>query len=173
MISAIVAIDSNYAIGNKNGLLAHIPADMKHFKDLTMGSTVVMGRKTYDSLPKKPLPHRLNLVITSKVKNQYEIQDDGSIFISMEYVKNWLINRKAVGDYVFIIGGGQIYKELLPYCDKIYLTKIFHAYEDADTYFPNIEEMDEWKLAKEGEFQEYNGLEYQFCEYIRSNVEDD
>lgn len=173
MISVIVAADLNNAIGNKNGLLAHIPADMKHFKDLTMGSTVVMGRKTYDSLPKKPLPNRLNLVITSKVKDRYEIQDDGSIFVSMEYAKTWLINRKAIGDYVFIIGGGQIYKELLPYCDKIYLTKIFHAYEDADTYFPNIDKMDEWKQEKAGEVKEYNGLKYQFCEYTRSGFEDD
>lgn len=170
MISAIVAVDSNYAIGNKNGLLAHIPADMKHFKSLTSGATVVMGRKTYDSLPIKPLPNRLNLVITSKVKDRYEIQNDGSIFVSMEYVKNWLVNRKAIGDYVFIIGGGQIYKELLSYCDKVYLTKIFHAYETADTYFPNIEEMNEWKLEKVGEMQEYNELKYQFCEYIRSDI---
>lgn len=167
MISAIVCVDSNYAIGNKNGLLANIPEDMKHFKDLTMGSTVVMGRKTYDSLPKKPLPNRLNIVITSKAGDRYVRQEDGSVWMSMEFAKNWLINRKVVGDYVFIIGGGQIYKALLPFCEKVYLTKVFHSYKDTDTYFPNIDEKREWKLENAGEIKVYNGLKYQFCEYVR------
>lgn len=167
MISAVVCADSNYAIGNKNGLLAHIPEDMKLFKDLTIGATVLMGRKTYDSLPQKPLPNRLNIVITSKVGERYERQEDGSVWMSMEYAKNWLINRRIVGDYVLIIGGGQIYKELLPFCEKVYLTKVFHEYETADTYFPNIEENREWMREKAGEVKEYNGLKYQFCEYVR------
>lgn len=173
MISAIVATDLNYAIGNKNNLLVHIPEDLKYFKALTSGATVIMGRKTYDSLPVKPLPNRLNLVITSKAKDRYEIQDDGSIFVSMEYIKNWLINRKAVGGCVFIIGGGQIYKELLSYCDKIYLTKVLHSYTNVDTYFPNIEKMKEWKLVKTEDIKEYNGLKYQFCEYVtdKTNID--
>lgn len=172
MISAVVCVDSNYAIGNKNGLLAHIPEDMKHFKDLTMGATVIMGHKTYDSLPKKPLPNRLNLVVTSKALNEYEKKEDGSIWISMEHAKNFIKKMKQTEGYVFIIGGGQIYKALLPFCETTYVTKVFHTYEDADTFFPNIDDTQEWKQVKAGEIKDYNGLQYQFCEYERTVLND-
>lgn len=165
MISAIVCVDENWGIGSNGNLLIHIPEDMKFFKDSTFGATVVMGRKTYESLPKKPLSNRLNIVISSKVKDRYEIQKDGSILVSMEFAKNWIINRKLVEDYIFIIGGGQIYKELLPYCEYVYATKVYHTYENVDTYFPNIENIPEWEIEYKSEIKEHSGVKYQFYTY--------
>ena len=166
MISAIVCVDQNFGIGNNNNLLAHIPEDMKFFRQQTDDSIVIMGRKTYDSLPTKPLPNRTNIVITSNTA----LESTGdTIFSSMEYIKNWLFNqRNATRDNrdVYVIGGGQIYKELLPYCDCIYLTKVFHSYDNVDTYFPNINK-DEWMLGFASEVKEHNGIKYQFLRYYR------
>lgn len=168
MIAAIVCADTNFGIGAKNQLLAHIPEDMKMFKKRTDGNIVIMGRKTYDSLPIKPLPNRTNIVITSNTA--LEPTDNNTIFSNIEFVKHWLSNYNATsnnGD-VYIIGGGQIYKELLPYCNHIYITKVFHSYDNADTYFPNIDEMpDDWRLAYKSEVKEHNGIKYQFLYYYR------
>ena len=123
MISAIVCIDKNWGIGFNGELLEHIPEDMKHFKELTTKNTVVMGRKTWDSLPKKPLPDRCNIIISRQGKH-YE-KNDG-------YYPTWTMPLEEcimsmmndnINDY-FIIGGGQIYEQLLPYCDRVYITKI-------------------------------------------------
>ena len=170
MISAIVAVDNNFAIGNKNGLLAHIPEDLRQFKQLTTGSTVIMGRKTYESLPKRPLPNRMNLVITSQVKDGYKMQEDGAIFMSMDYAKNWILHKQLSKpkEPIFVIGGGQIYKELLPYCDKLYITKINHSYKEADTYFPNIDEDKIGIIKSSSDIKDFDGLEYQFFEYVRN-----
>lgn len=181
MISAIVCIDSNYGIGSKGDLLAHIPEDLKMFKELTTNNIVIMGRKTYESLPKKPLPNRTNIIITSQ-KEYYPYFEDiknSPIYEDMESVKLYLScfeKLKAIYDVnvrnkdVYIIGGGMIYKELLPFCKRIYITKILHTYDDVDTYFPNIDNMPEWKMISASEVKEYNGLEYQF--YIYDNVND-
>lgn len=168
MIAAIVAIDSNYGIGSKNELLVHIPEDLKMFKYLTLGSSVIMGRKTYDSLPKKPLPNRENIIITSKAKT-FEIQYDGTILSSMEHIKKWLSDDKVINDNngIFVIGGGMIYKELLPLCERVYATKILHSYDNVDTFFPDIDNMPEWIMTSASEIKEYNGIQYQFCIYDR------
>lgn len=168
MISAIVAVDNNYGIGNKNGLLAHIPEDLKLFKELTMNNTVIMGRKTFDSLPVKPLPSRNNIVITSKV-NDYTCDyyyNDVVLYSNMELAKRLLtpVNN------IFIMGGGTIYRELLPYCQRVYLTKILHNYEEVDTYFPNIDNMPEWVLTSESEEKEYEGVKYKFCVYDKKQI---
>lgn len=165
MISAIVCVDNNWGIGSNGDLLVHIPEDMKFFKDSTFCTTVAMGRKTYESLPKKPLPHRVNIVISSKVDKGYKLQKDGSVWMPMKHVKKWLINIKFVEDCVFVIGGGQIYKELLPFCDKAYVTKVYHAYENVDTYFPNLDNIPEWEIESKSEIKEYNGVKYQFYTY--------
>ena len=165
MITTIVCTDLNYGIGSKNELLIHIPEDMKFFKQQTDDSVVIMGRKTYDSLPNKPLPNRTNIVITSNTSLKSTGQ---TIFSSIEYIKNWLFNKRDAtrdNENIYIIGGGEIYKELLPYCDKVYLTKVFKTYENADTFFPNIDEMHEWKLTNSSEVKEYNNIQYQFLTY--------
>lgn len=172
MIAAVVAVDTNYGIGNKNNLLVNIPEDMKMFKNITTGGTVVVGRKTYDTIPNKPLPNRTNIIVTSKV-DRPKIQEDEAIHSNMEYIKTWLSNQAVINENngIFVIGGGAIYKELLPYCERVYITKILHAFDEVDTYFPNIDEMPEWGLTSESEIKEYNGIKYQFCVYDRVDYE--
>ena len=166
MIAAVVAVDENWGIGSNNELLAHISEDLKNFKKLTKNNVVIMGRKTYESLPNKPLPNRVNVVISSK---NHTLEDKGIIFVSMDYIKTFLGTQSsnALAD-CFIIGGGMIYKELLPYCEKVYVTKIHHAYENVDTYFPNVDKMPEWEMTMISENKKYNDIEYQFCIYRRN-----
>lgn len=159
MISAIVAVDENYGIGYNNKLLCNLAEDLKHFKNLTTNNIVVMGRKTWDSLPKKPLPNRTNIVITSSVKD-YEITNSGVIFITMDLFKKSI--KKTNEKYnIFVIGGSQIYKELIPYCDYIHLTRIHKSFENVDTYFPELKE-NEWKLLDVEPTITQGDIEYQF-----------
>ena len=163
MISAIVAVDENFGIGFNGDLLEHIPEDLKHFKELTSGHTVVMGRKTWDSLSKKPLPNRHNLVIT-KDPSIYELTNE-VWFYTLRQIEVLMLKNKNVN--YFVIGGGQIYEKLLPICDKVYLTKIMISHENVDTYFPNIELMDNWKCLEQSEIKQYNDISYQFKTYSR------
>ena len=125
----IAAVGKNLELGKNNDLIWHFKEDMKFFKETTLGHTVIMGRKTFESLP-KALPNRLNVVITSdkgyKAENAVVVS---SVEEALKYCEN---------DEAFILGGGMIYKELLPYADKLYLTEIEDSCEDADTYFPSF-----------------------------------
>lgn len=174
MIAAIVCVDSNFGIGSKNHLLAHIPEDMKMFKDITTGHSIIMGRKTYDSLPKKPLPNRTNIVITHMNRHP-QIQRENLLHSNMEYIKAWLSKKEVIEENngIYVIGGGTIYKELLPLCERVYITKVFHAYEDVDAFFPNIDEMPEWEMTSASEIKEHDGIQYQFCVYDRNDYEID
>ena len=160
MISAIVAVDNNWGIGFNGDLLERIPEDMKNFVHLTTGNVVIMGRKTWDSLPKKPLPNRTNIVITSNPN----IYNDAE-FMDLFDAKLYLIYNK--NDDIFIIGGGKIYEELLPVCDRVYVTKIFKDHDQIDTYFPNLDESDEWVPAMQSTLRTYKDLTYQFWQYDR------
>ena len=162
MISAVVAVDNNWGIGYNGDLLEHIPGDLKYFKELTSGYAVVMGRKTWDSLPKKPLPNRFNVVITSQERHFEEM----TAFIPFSEAVSRL-KHSPKEDNWFIIGGGQIYKELLPYCDRVYVTKIFKDHDKVDTYFPNLDESDEWAPAMQSALHTYKDLTYQFWQYDR------
>ena len=161
MISAIVAVDNDWGIGFNGDLLEHIPADLKYFKALTSGHTVVMGTNTWNSLPKKPLANRSNIIISSA---QRLIMCQNTLRLHMEDIIEYF---KYTKDEVFIIGGGSIYKQLLPYCEKVYVTKINKSHENIDTYFPNLDELDEWTLGESSEVYEYNDFTYQFCQYNR------
>lgn len=167
MISAIVCVDENWGIGSNGDLLVHIPEDMKHFKRLTTGNVVVMGRKTWESLPNKPLPNRLNLIVTSGEKTI----DFMTVSINIEET---IVRAKAASkdpeDEWFVIGGGQLYKELLPYCDKAYVTKVKHAYKNVDTYFPNIDNIPEWEIIEKSEMKEYKDIKYQFYTYRKKDI---
>ena len=162
MISAIVAVDENFGIGFNGDLLEHIPEDLKHFKQLTTNKTIIMGRKTWESLPNKPLPDRLNIVVTSKERSFEEM----TVFTSFEEVYSRATHIIPEDEW-FIIGGGSIYKEFLPIYDKVYLTKIMVSHENVDTYFPNIELMDNWKCVEQSEIKQYNNISYQFKTYSR------
>lgn len=170
MISAIVCVDNNWGIGYKGKLLANIPEDMKFFKETTSGNIVVMGRKTWDSLPKKPLEKRMNCVITSKVDSVEYNRDDNYYLMNLDCAKDIfpILSRHDLD--IFIIGGGVIYKELIPYCDNIYLTKILHSYDNVDTYFPNIDDLSEWEMEYKSEVKEHNDIKYQFYTYKKKEV---
>jgi dihydrofolate reductase len=163
MISAIVAVDQNWGIGYKGELLEYLPPDLEYFKELTTNHIVVMGRKTWDSLPKKPLKDRLNIVISSQPK---EVLGDLSIRISMEEAKIRLALSSADEKW-FIIGGGTIYKELLPICDRVYVTKILKDHENVDTYFPDLDKSSEWEIDTCTDLRTSDNINYAFLTYDR------
>lgn len=162
-MNLIVAVDKNWAIGANNDLLISIPNDMKHFKEKTMGHIVVMGKNTLESFPNsKPLKNRTNIVIA--LETDYEVE--GAIVV---YTMEDLLKEidKYESSEVFVIGGGSIYRQLLPYCDTAYITHIDHEFE-ADTFIPNLDEMaDEWYIAEESQKFSYEGMDYTFRTYKR------
>ena len=169
MISAIVAVDSNWGIGYNGQLLEHISDDLKRFKELTSNNTVVMGRKTWESLPNKPLPNRFNIVLTS-TPFQME-QTVNTKFLAMD---DFLMNLDSLEEFmneygkeIFIIGGGQIYHSLLSIYDRVYVTKIYKSHENVDSYFPNLDNDNNWKMVSASEILTNNNLTYQFCCYDR------
>ena len=161
MISIIVAIAENYAIGKKGDLLCHLPADLKHFKEITTGSTVLMGERTFFSLPKHPLPNRRNIVLT-------DVQ--GKTFEGAEavYSLDELCAKISPDEEAFVIGGGMVYRQMMERADKLYITHIHHSWEDADTFFPEIKES-EWQrtTAERHEADEKNPYAFTFAEYVR------
>jgi dihydrofolate reductase len=171
MIIAIVCVDKNWGIGYQGKLLTCIPEDMRFFKEKTTNNVVIMGRKTYESLPSKPLPRRTNIVVTSKITSPCEVcevDENGTIFVTMDFVKTFLstLSENSPVNY-FIIGGGQIYNELLPYCQKAYVTKVNYGYKNVDAHFPNLDTMNNWAETENGEGKDYKGLRYKFCVYER------
>jgi dihydrofolate reductase len=161
-MNIIVAVDKNWAIGKDNQLLVSIPADMKLFRQETSGKVVVMGRKTLESFPNGlPLKQRTNIVLT-RDKN-YQVKG-ATVLHSVEEVLEEI--KKYPSDEVYCIGGDSIYRQFLPYCDTAHITKIDFAYQ-ADSFFPNLDEMDEWEITNESEEQTYFDLEYQFLKYER------
>lgn len=161
-MNLIVAVDKNWGIGKDNKLLVSIPADMKFFREETMNKVVVMGRKTLESFPNGlPLKQRTNIVLT-KDRN-YKVK--GAVLVhSLEELLDEL--RKYDTNEVYVIGGDSVYKLLLPYCDTAHVTKIDYAYE-ADSFFPNLDEMSEWEVTAASEEQTYFDLEYTFVKYSR------
>lgn len=161
-MKAIVAVDKNWAIGLNGKLLVSIPADMKFFRATTLGKVVVMGRKTLESFPnQKPLKDRVNIVVT----RDKSYKKDGVIVVTdLDQLKKEL--EKYNSDDVFVIGGESIYKQLIDECDTAYVTKIDYAYE-ADAYFPNLDEKENWEVAQEGDEETYYDLEYYFMTYTR------
>ena len=156
-MNAIVAVDKNWAIGNKGKLLVSIPNDMKMFREETSGKVVVLGRKTLATFPNGlPLKNRTNIILTSDKSFK---AGDSIIVHSIEELLDELKNYNT--EDVYIIGGDSVYKQMLPYVDICHVTKIDHAYE-ADTYFPNLEKDEEWGIVKESEEQTYFDIEYTF-----------
>lgn len=160
MIIAIAAVDKNWGIGRNGDLLVNIPEDKKFFKYITNNSIVIMGRKTWDSLPQKPLPNRENYVIT---KTPEKYSKEGAKFITLSEAIQ-MIENSEIGSRIFIIGGGQIYKKLLPYCAMAEITKVYKDFE-ADTFFPNLDTNTNWVTTGEAPVQYYNEIPYQFFTY--------
>ena len=166
MISIIVAIAENYAIGQKGDLLCHLPADLTHFKDITSGKTVLMGERSFYSLPRHPLPNRRNIVLTDVAGKTFEGAEAAySIEQAIEIANS---EELIVNSEAFVIGGGMVYRQFMPLADKLYITHIHHSWPEADTYFPEIKES-EWQLisAERHEADENNPYAFTFAEYTR------
>ena len=141
MLSAIVAIDRNGAIGKRGQLLCHMPADMRHFKETTMGHSIIMGRKTFESFPKGALPGRQNIVIT---RNRDYAPDGVTVVHSVDEA----LAAATIPGEVFIIGGEQIYNATFPLVGTIHLTVIDHKFNDVDAFFPRID-MRSWTITEQ------------------------
>jgi dihydrofolate reductase len=159
MISLIAAIGKNNELGKENKLLWSLPADMKHFKDITTLHTVIMGRKTFESIG-RPLPNRRNIVITKNVSYKKEgVEVAHSLAHALDLIKD-------KNEEIFIIGGGELYKETMPIADKLYITHVNAEDKEADTFFPEIIPV-VWNEVKheEHEADEKNPLPYTFSVY--------
>jgi dihydrofolate reductase len=159
MISIIVAVSDDWGIGKNNELLWNIPSDMKRFKRLTLGNTLIMGKKTWESLPVRPLKGRKNIVLTD---DPMECIDCSVTAYSIEDALS-----KCGKEEVFIIGGGSIYRQFMPLADRLYITHI-HKSVPADTYFPVIDKK-EWEAVEkeDGNPAENNGIQFTYITYIR------
>ena len=159
-MNVIAAVDENWAIGNRNELLVRIPADHKFFREETTGKVVILGRKTLQTFPGGlPLKNRENLILSG---NENFNVKDAEVFNSIEELLERLKDYDT--EDVYVIGGESVYRQLLPYCDTAHITKIDYAFE-ADAYFPNLDEMPEWKITQDSEEQTYFDLEYYFYKY--------
>ena len=161
-MNLIVAVDAKWGIGNKNSLLVRIPEDQKWFRETTTGKAVIMGRKTLESFPNKsPLKNRLNIVISGNP--DYKVE--GAVVVST--IEDAV---KAASDYadedIFVIGGESVYRQMLLYCDVAHVTKIDYVY-DADAHFPNLDEMEDWKITETSDERTYFDLIYEFVKYER------
>ena len=160
-MNAIVVADRNWAIGRNNGLLFSLPGDMKHFRTLTTGGTVIMGRRTLDSFPGgRPLPKRRNIVIT---RDPDFCREGCEIVHSPEAA----LALAGDGDDVWLIGGGSIYAALLNRCRRACVTRVDTAAPEADVFFPDLDALPEWTVEHTGEPITENGLTYRFVDYIR------
>lgn len=157
-MNAIVAVDENWGIGQNGQLLTRISADLRRFKTLTTGHTVILGRKTLQTFPGgKPLAGRENLIMSTTMDDAPE---GAKVFRDLDGLLVYA-PRDA-----FVIGGETVYRELLPYCEKVYVTKI-HKTFDADAFFPALDDLDGWRVTDQEEPQEENGVAFSYVTYER------
>ena len=158
MISLIAAMDQNNVIGYDNDMPWSLPNDLKHFKEVTSNHTIVMGRKTYESIG-RPLPNRKNIILS---RSGYQTDDDVEVISSIDEIK-----ELAKSEEIFVIGGGTIYEQVIPYADRLYITRIDAEFK-GDTYFPQFSETD-WKVIDEkaGIQNEQNIHSHRFYTYSR------
>ena len=158
-ISIIVAIAQNFAIGKNNDLLFHLPNDLKRFKEITSGKTIIMGRNTLLSLPKWPLPNRRHVVISDLPDDQFEgCEMASSIDEALEMVKD--------DNEAFVIGGGMVYRQFYPLAGKLYLTLV-HKDFDADIFFPEIDYSEWTEESRENFHDDKNDFDYSYINLIR------
>lgn len=161
----IVAVSKEFAIGKDNDLLFNLPSDLKYFKEKTIGKVVVMGERTYHSLPFRPLKNRTNIVLSSDPN----FMDEGVIIArSLDDLLDIL--KKYNTDDIFVIGGGSVYNLLMPYCKYAYVTEVDASVKDADTYINNIKTMPNWTLKTLGKKIHENGLTYRFNVYENGDI---
>ena len=161
-MNLIVAAAQDWAIGNEGGLLWHLPEDMRFFKRMTTGNVIIIGRKTLESFPGgRPLKDRINVVVS---RNEgLEVPGAQVVHSVSEAV---MFCSQFEQERVFAAGGGHIYKEMLPYCDTAYVTRVYAMFK-ADTYFPDLDADPHWEVADPGVTKEHEGLSYAFMTYKR------
>ena len=161
MISIIVAIAENNAIGKDNDLLWHIPSDLKRFKKITSGHTVIMGRRTFESLPRRPLPNRRNIVIT-------DIRDEMLEGCEMAYSIDEALAKCESPEENFVIGGASVYRQFLPFADRLYLTLVKKSY-DGDVFFPEID-FSQWRLSSSEVFLPDDTRDFSYANEIYERI---
>lgn len=164
MISLIAAMGNNRVIGLNNDMPWHLPKDLAHFKKITIGHPIVMGRKTYESIG-RPLPNRKNIILTRQ--ESLELPEEVMTVSNLETVLKW--SEENPEEEIFIIGGGNLYKQALPYADRLYITEINEDF-DGDTFFPAFDQ-EEWEIVDEtiGERDINNPYDFKFITYERRN----
>jgi len=163
-MNLIVAVDNNWAIGYQHELLIRIPNDHKHFREETTGKVVVLGRKTLETFPQGlPLKNRTNIILSTNQDFQVK---DAIVVHSVEELLEEL--KKYADEDIYIIGGDSVYRQLLPYCNVAHVTKIDHEYQ-ADAYFPNLDQDEEWEITADSDEQTYFDIPYQFIKYERKS----
>lgn len=160
----IVAVSQDFAIGKDNDLLFNLPSDLKYFKEKTLNKVVIMGDRTYQSLPKRPLPKRINIVLS---KNGIDVKDGVIVVRSLEELFKEI--KKYDSKDVFVCGGATVYNLLMDYCELAYITKIEKTVP-ADTYINNIDKMTNWYVESQSDVQNENGLDYRFIVYRNKNI---
>lgn len=164
VINTIVAVDDKWAIGKNNDLLFSIPDDMKYFRKMTLGAAVVYGKNNLLSFPGgKPLPKRRNIVISTTLapSEEYEVVRD------LKELAELLAGETE--REIFVIGGAEVYSQLLPYCKNAYVTKMYRDFE-GEKFFPVLDEKPEWELREQGELLDFEGLKYSFNRYENTDV---
>ena len=163
-MNLIVAVSGDFAIGKDNDLLFNLPSDLKYFKEKTTNKVVVMGERTYMSLPKRPLKNRINIVLSS---NPEFVADGAKVVHSLEEL--FLELKQYDSSDVYVCGGASVYNLLMDYCTYAYVTKV-DKIVPADTYINNIDKKENWKLVSQSEIMEENDLKFTFCLYKNFEV---
>lgn len=159
-MTLILVMDNDCAIGKNNSLLCALPADMKHFREITQNSAVIMGRKTYESFPKRPLPNRENIVLSRSIKSL----KGAVIFDNIEKLSEYV---RGLDKKVFVIGGGEIYTQLERYCDEALITRVYENF-GGDVFFRDIEHDPAWQLAESSPLIETGSRNIRFFRYVRN-----
>ncbi len=161
-MNMIAAVDRNWAIGRKGGLLVSIPNDHKHFREETTGKVVVLGRKTLETFPQGlPLQGRTNIILSRDP--QFRVKG-AEVVHSLEELRAGLKAYRE--EDVYCVGGESIYRQLLPWCNRVHITKIDRSYE-ADAWFPNLDKDPDWEITADSEEQTYFDIAYTFLRYER------
>ena len=164
-MNCIAAVSSDWGIGKDGDLLFHIPEDLKYFRKMTSGGTMILGRKNLESFPGgKPLPKRRHLVLS----RQQDWHPEGvEVFHSVDDILAAV--RDLPEDDVWVIGGGEIYRQFLPWCRKAYITHV-DARPEAEVFFPDLSQNPDWEISQRGETQHFGNISYRFCIYNNRKV---
>ncbi len=166
-MNLIVAVDEKWAISKDNKLLVNIPEDKQYFREMTKDNIVIVGKNTLESFPDgKPLEDRVNIVVALE---KHYIKEGVVVVHNLE---DAVKKAKEYEDKdVYVIGGSSIFRQFLPYCKKAYITKIYKTFEDADTFIPNLDELENWAEMCESVKKVHEGLEYTFVTYVNKKLE--